>query len=275
MRTLTPPNFSVREILGALGNGRRIDRVHEVADEICDGELEYLAHADSATLSDLTPNHSGIDNDAGEDIRYAYDAKLVDKNGPARAFYNALRTAPHNRCPVCLERDIGALDHFLPKERWPRLAIVPANLVPICTACNGTKSSGWSADLDEQYLHPYYDDLGTRAWVGATLLRVPGAPLVFKVIASADWDDVMCSRVTLHFERFALAELFANHASTLLASYDGQLQSIHALGGASAVRELLLGTASSFRGAAIDLWSSLAMQTWGESDWFCDGGWRT
>jgi hypothetical protein len=153
-----------------------MNNVVAVGPHLVAGETEYLAKAAAESLWTVAPTHPQVSDSVGSDVRYAYDAKLSDKDGPARTLYNALKVAPYNRCPTCMERDIGALDHFLPQERWARLAIVPANLVPICTQCNTAKRALYGTDANTHFLHPYFDDLGTYEWLSAVLEETPGAP---------------------------------------------------------------------------------------------------
>ncbi|MCL9663024.1 hypothetical protein L2089_20230 [Paenibacillus hunanensis] len=63
-------------------------------------------------------------------------------------------------CPYCdineMEFDLSSVDHFLPKARYPLLAIYPKNLVVACSACNDRIKK------DKLYLpimHPYFDNL--------------------------------------------------------------------------------------------------------------------
>lgn len=275
MRSLPEPRFGVQVVINAAGTGPRMNNVLAIAPFLAAGESEYLAKAVGGSLWTVVPSHTDINTAVEADVKYAYEAKLSDKDGPARTLYNALKRAPYNRCPTCMERDVGALDHFLPQERWPRLAIVPANLVPICTQCNTAKRALYGTDAATHFLHPYFDDLGTFDWLSATLQEVPGAPLIFDVDPPEHWDAITTARVDAHFIRFGLAQLFSDHAVTLLASYAERLTESLATGGPVAVRSILTETGRSFRKSSVDLWSALAMDTWAASNWFCRGGWVT
>lgn len=62
-------------------------------------------------------------------------------------------------CPSCGEPGRpNTLDHYLPKEDFPHLAVTPLNLVPMCDGCQGkkgTKTGG--AAQPKWFLHPYFD----------------------------------------------------------------------------------------------------------------------
>lgn len=64
-------------------------------------------------------------------------------------------------CPMCGE--LGrprTLDHHLPKDTYPELAINLFNLIPCCDWCQGEKLTSYKDSLGYRYyLHPYFDDL--------------------------------------------------------------------------------------------------------------------
>lgn len=69
-------------------------------------------------------------------------------------------TLENNICPYCdwyeMEFKAVSVDHFLPKSKYPLLAIYPKNLVVACAACNDRIKK------DKIYLpiaHPYFDDI--------------------------------------------------------------------------------------------------------------------
>ncbi|WP_217519849.1 hypothetical protein [Vibrio metschnikovii] len=64
-------------------------------------------------------------------------------------------------CPSCGEDGApGTLDHYLPKTEFPELAFCIANLTPMCSTCQGKKSSDYlTTDGRKAFLHPYYDEI--------------------------------------------------------------------------------------------------------------------
>lgn len=274
MKSLPLPTFGVAEILDQVGTGPRVNRVLAARTPIVEGEAEYIARGPLGTIWDVRREHAEIDVDLESDIRYVYKAKLAAPKGNVRAFYNKLRgAAPRGRCPFCLQREVSALDHHLPQDRWGRLATVPANLVPICGACNYVKREDYATSAEEAFLHPYFDDLGPAGWLVAAVQESPGAPLLFDVERQAGWDAVLFSRVVAHFQFFRLNDLYAANAAALLSSHRLQFERVLALSGSEGVRALASEMADSFRVGSYDPWSPVAMQAWASSDWFCAGGW--
>lgn len=56
-------------------------------------------------------------------------------------------------CPYCSINQISQLDHFMPKSKYPALAVCRMNLVPLCGVCNQKKTD----DDFKLYTHAYYD----------------------------------------------------------------------------------------------------------------------
>ncbi|MBA0191644.1 HNH endonuclease [Pectobacterium carotovorum] len=64
-------------------------------------------------------------------------------------------------CPCCGEPGKPTtLDHYLPKTVYPELAIIIANLTPMCNECQQNKSSDYFDENRKKiYIHPYFDPI--------------------------------------------------------------------------------------------------------------------
>lgn len=62
-------------------------------------------------------------------------------------------------CPACGELGRpNTLDHYLPKGKYPHFCVTPANLFPMCDACQKEKlEKTGTADEPRFFLHPYFD----------------------------------------------------------------------------------------------------------------------
>ncbi|WP_061017235.1 hypothetical protein [Microbacterium sp. CCH5-D1] len=282
MIPLKRPVFGVKEILAAIGGGARTSRVSAAEDTLLRHEERLRSRADASTWYTMPRGNRTVTSELADDIRYVYRSKLANKKGNARLYYNRLRaSSPRSKCPICMERQVAALDHYLPKELWPGLAIVPDNLYPICTTCNHRKSSYFAGQADEQYLHPYFDDLGDSEWISARVVEEPGAPVRFAISAPEEWSDELAVRVRTHYERFKLFELYEDNAADLLADYVLLLDETFDRGDTEGVSVLLADQARSMRHARLSgrgspsRWPYLAMQAWADSEWFAaNAGWR-
>jgi len=77
-----------------------------------------------------------------------------------RRFFTFIRRRDRFQCCYCDRRDLFgefALDHFLPKSRYPALAEDPENIVLACQQCNNSKAN---VDPTGLILHPRKEDYG-------------------------------------------------------------------------------------------------------------------
>lgn len=274
MKSLPLPEHEISDVLDLCGRGSRISRVTARRVELVQAEATYADYMRRPNIWEHPRGIPGMSSITEKDVSWAYDSKLQDKKGGARPIYDVLRSSSSGRCPICLSRPVSALDHYLPREHFPGLALQPTNLVPICGHCNLIKTSDVAASEADQFLHPYFDDLGTSKWIAAELKEEPLAPLVFVVDAQPHWPAALTARVENHFERFGLSELYAADAAVLLGSIDLQLSRLVDLtGGGAQIQALLAEMAESYWQGS-EPWRAAALDAWSDSDWFCAGGWK-
>lgn len=275
MRSLPRPEFSVESVLQMIGSSARADKLRKLEEELKDGEAEFRANALTNDYRLTAKKHPALKPEDEVEVKWAWSARLSGKKGTARPLYDALRGgAPHNRCPLCLHRIVHDLDHFLPQSKYPRLAIVPDNLVPICSDCNGIKRSFVAESPEEEPLHPYFDDLGEAPWLEAEVVETGGAPVLFAVLAQPTWSSTLASRVVTHFERLGLAALYTDLAAGLLADIGLLLERQYAASGSGGVKFLLNEMADSWSRPGNEPYQAAALRAWASSDFVCDGGWK-
>lgn len=81
----------------------------------------------------------------------------------------AMRLHDLTVCPACGELGRpNTLDHYLPKNAYPHFCITPANLFPMCDACQTAKGDKvGNAQSPRFFVHPYFD-----VFVGGQVLRL-------------------------------------------------------------------------------------------------------
>ena len=82
-----------------------------------------------------------------------------------------LRDRKFQFCPSCGEEGSpSTIDHYLPKEDYPHFSVTPANLTPMCDACQTAKGQE-TVDKGGRriFLHPYFDEFLTAQVVRLTL----------------------------------------------------------------------------------------------------------
>lgn len=251
------------------------NRLESIADNVRDAAVEYDRNATDGSLYRLDEH----DNVAGvvtkKEMEKVYTSRMAKKGTPGRPIYDKLKaSAPYGICPLCGQRTVSTLDHYLPKANFPTMVVLPYNLIPACSDCNKAKLDEVPQTAETQTLHPYYDNVTNEQWLYAEVIQTTPASMRFFVNAPAVWDDILKARAQHHFVIFDLGYLYASQAASMLADIRGQLISLFNRGGEVAVREHLNEAASSRRENHINSWQTAMYQALANSDWFCSGGFQ-
>lgn len=207
-----------------------------------------------------------------EELVATYNSRMARPNTPGRSIYDELIVVPQRRCPLCGQRDVSTLDHYLPESCYTLLAVSPLNLVPACKDCNHKKGAAVPVSRTEQMFHPYYDNFDNGVWVKANLVDSDPLGVLYAVEQPQVWSSEKFARACYHFEMLELGALYSDHAVSELGEIKRRLRSLYEAGGAGAVRDDLEFSASSITGAHVNSWRGALYTAASAADWFCDGG---
>lgn len=213
-------------------------------------------------------------NVTAAELKKVYTGQLVPKIKASRRFYDELLMAARDgRCPLCGHREATTLDHYLPKGQYPRLSVVPVNLVPSCKDCNTGKLSEFPTSAFDQTLHPYYDDIENVCWLQASVNSTLPISISYSVSAPAAWDKTLTARVEAHMTGFNINLLYASQAARRLSGMKANLQRIYDSGaGANGVQCYLSHEADSNAAVNLNSWETALFRALASSHWFCNRG---
>jgi hypothetical protein len=250
-------------------------RLTAIADHI---EAEAAIYADLAKVAKLhliaqTADVAG--SVTTDEMVSVYEQRMAGKTGPGRHVYDAIKLLPKQGiCPLCDHRPVSTLDHLLPKRLFPALAVTPDNLVGTCADCNKTKLSFAPTEVEEVFLHPYFDDVEAERWLAAQVVKGSVAAVIFRTQVIASWPDALNERVRRQFRMLGLAQLYGAQAAREISGQAQLLGCIHVSRGADGVREELTRQAVTREAVRLNSWQAVTYRTLSECDWFCDGGFR-
>jgi 5-methylcytosine-specific restriction endonuclease McrA len=212
-------------------------------------------------------------NVTAKELEDVYTKRMAKKNRPGRALYDKIKiSAPNGICPLCSQREATTLDHYLPKAEYPRLSVVPVNLVPACKDCNTSKLTSYPQNPEEEMIHPYYDNIENDVWLNASVIQTTPPTIQFYVQAPANWDDLLVERVKYHFGSLFLQKLYSTHAASELRQINYRLSVLFAKSGAAGVRLYLLEGAESRSHDNRNSWQAAMYNATANDNWFCNGG---
>ncbi|AWX56928.1 hypothetical protein AB432_018565 [Brevibacillus brevis] len=276
MRRVPKPNFSTEEVLlKCISNYTDTDLVRRFKaskGNIADWSNILQKKIETNTVSTIVEDKCIPPKITKNEMVKLYTDKLAKQGQPGREIYNDIMDLPkHRLCPICGYRPVDSLDHYLPKEKFPALSISPINLIPACMGCNKLKSSSKPNSPEEEFIHPYFDNIEDEPWL--YLKVVEELPLTVYFIAEpsqSSWDDLKKIRVIKHFSRFRLGQLYSSYASNELSGKIYSLKSSFEQGGAALVRDELLKQIESFKYAEVNSWQIALYTGLYESQWFCE-----
>lgn len=249
-------------------------RLGGVAIHITAAETSYEEKAKTLAFHEIKTAQGVGQSVTTSEMEELYVTVFARKSSPIRSkYYDELMLIPENgTCPMCGQRDVSTLDHYLPKAKNPSLAVTPINLVPVCKECNHTKCEYHPETADQQFIHPYYDKLPTGMWLIADLDQSKPPALKFRISPAQDCDETLAKRLIWHFEELKLAKLYASQAGKILAGIADKLKAAGERGGKDEVRFVLSEDARSWSKANLNGWQAAMYRTLASSDWFCEEG---
>lgn len=234
---------------------------------------EFVAKATFTELHQLQPHSGAGPRVSTPEMVAVYTGRMAKVGQPGRAVYDRLRLAPvDGLCPLCGHRPVDSLDHHLPKQQFPSLAVVPANLVPACFSCNKLKETYVPTRAQQETLHPYFDDVSRETWLVAMVLPIQPAAVVFAAYPPAAWPALLQQRVAHHLHQFELSSLYTAQAAVELTNIRFGLNEVYASGGAAAVQHHLDREARSRRHHCLNSWQSALYTALAADAWYCSGG---
>ena len=208
-----------------------------------------------------------------EEMEWLYTSKFSKKGSPVRVIYDEILTgAPNGMCPLCGQRTVSTLDHYLAKSQHPALTVTPVNLVPACRDCNTEKLAHQPSCAEQQTLHPYYDNVEDGTWLHASVVENMPPAIWFYVDPPTNWPVIKAARVRFHFSSLKLARLYGAHAAAELIQIQFALLKVSERGGPDAVRMHLSDQAESRRRSNHNSWQAAMYATLSNSVWFCTDG---
>ncbi len=275
MRKIDLPEFTAADVFSTcISKVRNKDlktRFQAILPHITSAEEKYRKLATDSKLYTFKDDLCSKTNVTLEEMKAVYTQRMANSGGPGYETYNALKRGTFNRtCPICGQRKVSTLDHFLPKALYPSVVVTPINLVPACPECNKIKLDDDPESSEEETLHPYFDDLGRDRFLFAEIIKDNPPVVNFYIQPPVAWNKVLTEKVKNHFNCFDLNILYSLHAVDEIvgqAEYWTQLSK-------NELKEQLAFQAESRKKAHPNSWQTAFYEGASQDDWFCTKGYK-
>lgn len=277
MRVVVKPDLIARDVyetcISRVRNRALKENFRQISNAIEVADREYQERSEEKNWF-LIESSDGVDGVVSKaEMEKVYTQRLVGKKAPGRTLYDRVKnSAPNGICPLCGQRTVSTLDHFLPKAYFSLLVVLPMNLTPACSECNKAKSDKVPDRESEQTLHPYYDDVTGEQWLFAEVKETAPGSIRFYTSDVDVYDEVLNERIRYHYRELDLGGLYMSNANSTVTEIQFRLKKLHEKGGKNAVKSYLREEEESRRKNHVNSWNTAAYQAMMNSDWFCDGG---
>lgn len=278
MRKIHKPTEDPKEVyltcISRVRNSGLKRRLESIADEIEEAAEKYDEVGRTRDFYRLSEHNDVAGIVTQDEMEKVYTERMVPQRTPGRKFYDKIKAAPsYGICPLCGQRPVSTLDHYLPKSIFPSLAVTPYNLIPACSDCNKIKSDDVPTNAKQQTIHPYYDhNIEAEQWLFAEILRSSPVSIKFFVNPPEHMDDILKDRIKEHFKVFDLASLYASQSGVELANIRYRLNDLLTKAGSDQVREHLQEEFNSRYSQYKNSWQTAMYQAMANSTWFYSGG---
>ena len=276
MKQLNPPTFDAAVAVNTCAEGITIpERAQALLDAlhvIQISEAEYYERGAAGNLFMITGSTHVTPTIDSELMGVIYKSHFARIGSPSRALYEQIRMAPkYGICPLCGQRSVATVDHYLPQSQHPKLNLTPINLVPSCSDCNKKKLANVAIRAEDQTLHPYFDNIGSDRWLIANIQETSPIAIVFNIRPPASWSSTLADRVRHHFQIFGLAELYVAQAASELADIYISLLEID---NAEGIHQHLDSEYRSRKARDANSWKTALYEGLRDSNWFCNEGYK-
>ncbi|TYO68682.1 HNH endonuclease [Rossellomorea marisflavi] len=275
MRRIDQPKFSAADVFSTcISKVRKKDlkkRFESIIPDIESAEKSYKKLAEKSMLYTFSDDLCIRRNVTKEEMKAVYTQRMANSGGPGYEIYNLLKRGTFNRtCPICGQRKVSTLDHYLPKASYPSVVVTPLNLIPACPECNKMKLDDAAHTSEEETLHPYFDDLGSDRFLFAEVQNGEPPVINFFIDPPKTWDEKLAQKVKNHFISFELNLLYSMQAIDDIIGQAGFWYQLNK----EDLKNQLSFQAESRRMAHPNSWQTAFYEGMSQDDWFCEKGFK-
>lgn len=279
MKSIPLPSFNVAQAIDRCLDGMRVpDRVGALtgARHLLEAaEANYLSLAPQARLFTISTGGDITLNLTKKMMGEIYKRHFTRQGSASRELYDRIRLSVRNsQCPLCGQRSVSSIDHYLPQSEFPVFNLTPANLVPACSDCNKAKLAKVASTEEQQTLHPYFDRLGSSRWLVVKIIEVSPPGVVFTIQKPVEWTDTLMTRVSRHFQTMGLSALYSAQAAGEIADIAASLVKVGSGSGAAGVWDFLNEAFQTRNSNDPNSWKTALYAGLRDSQWFCTEGYQ-
>lgn len=176
---------------------------------LCSQEQVFEAQVMEQRLPERIPDATHVMELTSDEMISMYTQRFVPRECYSRKYYDQIMASTRNgKCPYCGIRIVSTLDHYLPKNVYPELAILYLNLVPACKDCNTDKKGRALTTMADAFLHPYFESINTDDWLKVDFVESNPLNIVYSINETSTLSPSLLMRIENQFRKLNLFELY-------------------------------------------------------------------
>jgi hypothetical protein len=204
--------------------------------------------------------------------------RLLDAGRPFDYIRDSLLSSARNgRCPLCGQRQVASLDHYLPISVFPEFSVLSRNLVPCCPQCNHAKSASMADPTGARFFHPYFDALPDEELLVADVTVSESISVRYHIAHPSSVPQQTVKNLEFHFRVLGLGDYYQAEANQELFDRVGVFRSIYSgENGSRSLAHTLSREAESIQSErGLNNWKVALYKSLAQSADFCNGGFET
>lgn len=259
-------------------NGFKRNRLIGIKDELISEENNYIELGEKGELYNIVRHENVVNGTyivSRQEMKSLYDSNFVkatETNNAGREIYDYLKDrAKDNICPYCSIRRVRQIDHYIPKAHFPKFAVTPINLVPICKECNEDKKTKASNFAEEMFIHPYFEDVNHFEWLKC-YVDEGSWPITFKyeVEVQNDSYELLRKRIHKQYEELKIYEEFESKSIRYFRERVRSISGEYELSGIDSIRKSFEREEESIRHEDLNSWRACMYRALLNSTWFME-----
>ena len=204
------PTKNQKEYYESYLNDNNRSSLENFIDKIIQQELLY---EELANKRELYKFNSNVDSDNLKNVLLnLYKNQLSNPKSSKKRYYDEIvKLAKNGKCPYCSINPVfsgnATLDHFLPKTKFPELAVSFINLVPCCSDCNNHKKEFSPENNIQQFIQPYFDDISSKRWLYVEF-DSNYSQLSYIIKNENGLNDILIERIKFQFTKLKIYEKY-------------------------------------------------------------------
>jgi len=250
----------------SIGNKKLKKKFEANINYICHMTNKYNVKALSRKLYELQANNQMIGSLTKKEMIKMYTIRFSKHGSKARLYYDKIKNIS-NKCLYCGIGIVNTIDHFLPKNEYPDFSINKYNLVPSCRDCNTNKNNGIVYSEENQYFHPYYEEIENSDWLKVNIKEC--SSLIIEYFIDKNIDKTMYARLNNQFIKLKLFDLYNVYALNDINEMNYYFKEYYKEQGSEKLSKLFKKISESVS-PEVNLWKHVLYKNLSLNDWFCE-----